>query len=281
MAITSIKTGSSFTNLIKYNDFVAGYPPLMAAPTATDGETGTTVSAAFTAVSGATSYTVLSTPGSLTGTGSSSPITVSGLTAGTAYTFQVSATNSVGTGPYSAASNSVTPAVPTSYDSIASVAASGSSVSLNSIPNTYKHLQIRGINFYTGADYRFNYIQANGDTGANYSNHWLLGDANGGVYASGQASANYVRYWNSLVNSSTNYGIAFIIDILDYASTSKYKTFRIYAGQNDNNVDNAGLVYLGSGLWQSTSAINSLTFTTTSGSWSSSKSQFALYGIKG
>jgi len=58
-----------------------------------------------------TSYTVISSPGSILGTGSSSPITVSGLTNGTAYTFTVVATNAYGSGPASAASNSVTPAV--------------------------------------------------------------------------------------------------------------------------------------------------------------------------
>jgi len=54
-------------------------------------------------------YRVTASPGGATATGTSSPITVTGLTDGTAYTFKVTATNSVGTGPASAASNAVLP----------------------------------------------------------------------------------------------------------------------------------------------------------------------------
>ena len=54
-----------------------------------------------------TSYTVTATPGGLTATGSSSPLVVSGLTGGTFYTFKVKATNGIGTGAESTASNSI------------------------------------------------------------------------------------------------------------------------------------------------------------------------------
>jgi uncharacterized protein YhjY with autotransporter beta-barrel domain len=57
-----------------------------------------------------TSYTAFASPGGATGTCAASPCVVTGLTNGTAYTFTVTATNSAGTGPASAASNSATPA---------------------------------------------------------------------------------------------------------------------------------------------------------------------------
>jgi trimeric autotransporter adhesin len=81
--------------------------------TATAGNAQATVS--FTAPSSTggspiTGYTVSSSPGGLTASGTASPLTVAGLTNGTAYTFTVKATNAIGSGVASAASNSVTPA---------------------------------------------------------------------------------------------------------------------------------------------------------------------------
>lgn len=96
--------------------------------TATAGNTQATIAFTPPAVNGGspvTNYTVTSTPGGLTGTGTSSPITVTGLTNGTAYTFTVRASNVMGDSPESAASNSVTPAVPAAVSYIAKEFAGG------------------------------------------------------------------------------------------------------------------------------------------------------------
>lgn len=285
MAISSMKSG-----LIK-RSLLVGYPPVMATPTATDGGTGTTVSVAFTAVPGATSYTVLSTPGSITASGSSSPITVSGLTAGTAYTLQVRATNSVGTGAYSAASNSVTPVVPTSFESIASLSGNGSATSFtfSSIPSTYKHLQLRGVlrdnaggNASSQIGLQFN---ASGSF-ANGTSHWLIAIGDPSPYVNvgsdapgGEMKISYASVGSAV--SANNYGM-FIMDIYDYASTTKNKTMRTFVGADANGNANATQnVGMWSNLWLSTSAINEVKIVNRNGNAFTSLSNVALYGIKG
>ena len=81
--------------------------------TAAPGGTSSVVSWSAAATNGATigSYTVTSSPGGLTCGWTSGPLScpVTGLTPWTSYTFTVTATNVIGTGPSSAASNAVTP----------------------------------------------------------------------------------------------------------------------------------------------------------------------------
>ena len=61
-----------------------------------------------------TTYTATN-PGDVSGSCAASPCSVTGLTNGTAYTFTVTATNEMGEGPASAASNAVTPAPPSVF----------------------------------------------------------------------------------------------------------------------------------------------------------------------
>ena len=101
------------TGTVGGNCVTATVPGAPTIGTATAGNAQATVTFTPPASNGGsaiTGYTVTSNPGSIVGTGTASPITVTGLVNGTAYTFTVTATNAIGTGPASAASNSVTPA---------------------------------------------------------------------------------------------------------------------------------------------------------------------------
>jgi len=123
------------------------------------------------------------------------------------------------------------------------------------------------------------YLQFNADTGANYAHHVLYGQ-NGAVGAIGSASTTLI---NASVWASGAAGVGFptvsLIDIIDYASTTKNKTVRTFSG-SDNNNSSQGDVELLSGLWASTSAITSIKITLTTGNFDSGSSM-ALYGIKG
>jgi hypothetical protein len=255
--------------------------------TATDGGTGSTVSVAFTgnATGGKaiTTYTATSSPGGLTGTGASSPITVSGLTAGTAYTFTVTATNANGTSTASAASNSVTPAVPTSFDSIATFTPNGTAtVTFSSIPQTYKHLQIRGnVLPSTANGTQVIGIQINGNT-SDYVRHYLSG--NGSSVEAGSntnLSTTSIRTLSQASIGSASFPVPFIFDFADYTSTSKNKVTRHFIGQDHNNTGAvSGSVELSSGLSLSTSAISSISILMINANFASGSS-IALYGIRG
>lgn len=170
-------------------------------------------------------------------------------------------------------------AVATSFESIATttVGVGGAlSITFSSIPSTYTHLQIRGINKDTGVGSGFQVlgVQFNGDTGSNYSLHRLTG--NGTAAAAGAGSNTTTFYTGTTVlNTANTYG-GFILDILDYANTNKYKTARSLDGSDGNG---SGEISLRSGSWRSTSAITSITLTTT-GTLIAQYSSFALYGIK-
>jgi hypothetical protein len=176
---------------------------------------------------------------------------------------------------------SILTAVPNSFESIATVTSTGSAgdITFSSIPGTYEHLQIRGI-LRTNDTGTWNNqaLRINSDTGSNYAFHRLYGDGSNVVSGAGTSFTSFNDCMRAAGsgNSSNIYGVA-VIDILDYAKTSKYKTIRSFNGGDGNG---NGWIGLHSGLWQSTSAITSITIIP-SGGTAIQYSTFALYGIKG
>jgi hypothetical protein len=176
----------------------------------------------------------------------------------------------------------VTPA----FEAIASATGTGSSgtITFSSIPADYQHLQIRfivrstassssttGLNFYPNAE-----------TGSSstFDRHYLYGDGSA-VTASNSINQGEFFAYNVVPRDlmlSDTYGVG-IIDIHDYASTTKNKTVRMFYGFDDNSGTTASRVYLESGLWRSTDAITDLRFTVSTAF--KTGSVISLYGVKG
>ena len=163
-----------------------------------------------------------------------------------------------------------------SFESIATttVGSGGSTeIIFSSIPQTYKHLQIRGIVKNTVTEGNLN-TQFNSDTAANYAFHQLTGDG-ASVASYATTSSAYITNGNFSGVSAVFTGV--IIDILDYANTNKFKTTKNFCGFDRNG---AGSFYLNSGHWRSTSAITSIRLFAGNNAMEQ-YSSFALYGVKG
>lgn len=180
------------------------------------------------------------------------------------------------------------PPVTNSYESISTVTLSGaaSSITFSSIPSTYKHLQIRGVGQTSRGTYGNDQMTmrvGNGsvDSGNNYSHHMLSGDGSN-ASATGTANNNIIDLSYKLGTTTSGAFGAFIIDILDYADTNKYKTVRNLAGVDINGLISGygGEIELSSGSWRSFSAINTITLYPNFANFTQ-YTKFALYGIKG
>ena len=164
------------------------------------------------------------------------------------------------------------------YESIATytLGSSQATISFSSIPSTYKHLQIRAISRMTAsATADTCWAQFNSDTtSSNYIAHGLYGTGSTtGAYADTGAYAQI-----GIVSANTagaNMFGAFVMDILDYKDTNKFKTTRTLSG---TDINGDGQLRFVSALWRNTNAITSIDIKGNSnfGQYSS----FALYGIK-
>ena len=171
---------------------------------------------------------------------------------------------------------------PSDYQSIATVTvgAGGSSVlSFSSISSSYTHLQLRCLLRASRNDTADGVIlQYNGDTGSNYSWHYVRGD--GASAGAGAATTQtYMAIQDSMVGQTGGTSLfgSLVIDILDYANANRYKTQKSIGG-NDRN--GAGYADFSSGYWRSNSAITSIDIKPLYGSGFAQYSQVGLYGVK-
>lgn len=172
--------------------------------------------------------------------------------------------------------------MPGSYESIASATVGSSGVvEFTSIPSTYSHLQIRAITRNSSgstdvSDLLMQVGSANSpDTGTNYSRHEM--SANGtAVSGGGAANSSFMFVSPSPRNGNTS-GIfgPLIVDILDYANTNKFKTVKTLSATDMNG---SGYVYISSGNWRNTAAINYIRLYISSVNFVTG-TQFALYGV--
>ena len=169
-----------------------------------------------------------------------------------------------------------------SYDALATytVPSGGvSSITFAGLPNTYSHLQIRSIAKTDRAESDdVVTVTFNSDTSANYSWHMLRGNGSVAAASAGTSTSNIEINYGATGNSgATNIFAGSVIDILDYASASKYKTTRTLNGMDLNG---SGWIYLHSGSWRSLSPITSITLDQRYGSNFLQYTQFAIYGVK-
>jgi hypothetical protein len=158
--------------------------------------------------------------------------------------------------------------------------AGAATVEFTSIPSTYTHLQIRFIARKNGSlnDTTNILMNFNGSSSAVYNDHYLLGNGSDASASGSSGSVTRIAsiYFAGGGMTANTFG-AGVIDILDYANTNKYKTTRQLSGVSSNAGSTIDYILFGSGVYNQTSAISSITLT---GSNFVQHSFFALYGIK-
>ena len=167
------------------------------------------------------------------------------------------------------------------YDSIATTTLSTAtaSITFSSIPQTYTHLQVRGLARSNRASTRDGLkLTINGNS-SDYTYHNLYGDGTSPTAQSFASQSELV--FNDIAGANATAGVfgVMVIDILDYTSSTKIKTIRALGGADNNG---SGIVGLNSGAYYgNTNAVTSITLQGYVGTNLSQYSSFALYGIRG
>lgn len=166
----------------------------------------------------------------------------------------------------------------TAFDSIATwLSGNGTSqaITFSSIPQTYSHLQLRCF-FQTTTEGQSPVLRANGDSSVNYA-RWYLRSVGTVISAAGSGASSFLASLFPNGTQVSNLPNIAIIDIYDYSSTTKWKSVKNYNFNQKKSTGASSLVYE-SGLWNSNSAITSLSFDAYA---YTNETVVALYGIRG
>jgi hypothetical protein len=169
-----------------------------------------------------------------------------------------------------------------SFDFIATATASGSSntITFSSIPQTYKHLQLRfaGKNNRDAAQAGWLNLKVN-NVDASYLQAVYSYNASApeqlNVTSPGIANG-YTLAATGTQADALNFG-AGLVNILDYTSTSKAKTYRHMSGALSGS---QVVCLIGTNTFNSTSAVTSLVIQGVDGANIGANSRFSLYGLK-
>jgi hypothetical protein len=145
----------------------------------------------------------------------------------------------------------------------------GSSVTISSIPGTYKNLQLVIRNFLPSQDEKDLHIRMNGDSGSN--RHFT-------DYTLGSATSFNNTFWTSTsADNGTSNGL-YVLDIYDYANTTTWKIGRTLFIFNDYTTPTNMRFFQTMHAYNQTSAITSIDIFTNSTSFTSGTAY--LYGVK-
>lgn len=161
--------------------------------------------------------------------------------------------------------------MPNTYESIATqtLGSATSTVTFSSIPSTYTDLvAVFQGGSSTDANIR---MQVNGDTTSNYS--WTQLGGNGSSAGSFRNSSDTSWLMNRYAYLSNNLNANFLFNFMNYSNTTTNKTVINRSNSAANGTDTTV------GLWRSTAAITSITFSLSGGNYITG-STFSLYGIK-
>lgn len=152
-------------------------------------------------------------------------------------------------------------------------------VTFSSIPQVYKHLQIRIVerDSDTPATPTALWMWFNNDTtSGNYRWHRLYGNSVSALSGDSGTTTRILVGVSAGAGAPANVYGASIVDVLDYASTSKNKTIRALAGGVTTTTPE---INLNSGVWLSTAAITTITVAGNANMIAGTR--VSLYGIKG